>query len=125
MTSFIVYPASVGEKAVLAAYDDVIRQLAEKGPDAQELERIRAKMRSDWYGQLEVPVDRAVLISHAVLFDGNPDRVNEVPAELATVTADQVRTFAAKYLVASNRTILNRVPAQQQGTERPEKKGGN
>ena len=33
------------------------------------------------------------------------------PMSLARVTPEEVRAFAAKYLVKTNRTIINRVPA--------------
>ena len=111
MTSLIFYPPKVQEDALLAAYDAVIAELAAKGPPPAELERIRTKMRADWYAQLEIPVERAAALAHATLFDGRPDRVNEIPAELAKVNADEVKAFAAKYLVKNNRTLINRVPA--------------
>src|SRR5580698_5646437 len=53
MTSFVVAPPGSSEDTVLAAYDDVIAGLKAKGPSAAELERVQAKMRSDWYAQLE------------------------------------------------------------------------
>jgi predicted Zn-dependent peptidase len=81
------------------------------------MDRIRTKMRSDWYGQLEIPVERASVLAHATLFDGNPQRVNEIPDELAKVTAEEVRAFARKYLVNANRTIIDRVPASAPGGE--------
>src|SRR6202451_4117585 len=59
MTSFIVAPSGADESAVIAAYDAAIADLTEHGPSAAELERIRAKMRSDWYGPLEIPISRA------------------------------------------------------------------
>jgi zinc protease len=111
MTSFIVYPPNVTEEQVLAAYDSAIKELADKGPSPRDLERVVAKMRSDWYGQLEIPIDRASALSHAVLFDGSFDRVYQIPEDLAKVTPAQVKAFAAKYLVSTNRTIINRVPA--------------
>jgi zinc protease len=111
MTSFIVYPRNVSETALESAYDTVIAELASKGPSPQALERTSAKVRSDWYRLLEAPIDRASLISHATLFDGNPSRVIQIPDELAKVTPDEVKAFAQKYLVKSNRTIINRVPA--------------
>ena len=56
-----------------------------------------------------------------MLFDGTFDRVYQIPEDLAKVTPAQVRAFAAKYLVTSNRTIINRVPeaksAEKQGGE--------
>ncbi|HEX4485546.1 MAG TPA: pitrilysin family protein [Terriglobales bacterium] len=110
MTSFIVYPPKMTEDQVLAAYDATIKELAVKGPTQQDLDRVITKMRSDWYGQLEIPIDRASALSHAVLFDGSFERVYQIPEDLAKVTPAQVKAFAAKYLVSSNRTIINRVP---------------
>jgi zinc protease len=112
MTSFIVYPPNVAEDKVLAAYDSTIKELIDKGPSQQDLDRIVAKMRSDWYDQLEMPISRASALSHAVLFDGDFERVYQIPEDLAKVTPAQIRAFAAKYIVSTNRTIMNRVPAQ-------------
>jgi len=75
MTSFIVLPSNGSETAVLNAFDEVIAALVARGPDAAELARIQAKMRSDLYAQMERPVERASILAHAVLFDGNADRV--------------------------------------------------
>jgi zinc protease len=110
MTSFIVAPPGMKEADILAAYDQAVSALATNGPSAAELERIRAKMRSDWYDPLEIPISRASVLSHAVLFDGNAESVNEMPVQIATVTSADVRAFAAKYLVKTNRTIIYRVP---------------
>ncbi len=111
MTSFIVYPPNITEDQLLAAYDSAIKELTDKGPSQQDLDRIVSKMRSDWYDQLEIPISRASALSHAVLFDGNFDVVYQIPEELAKVTPAQIRSFAAKYLLSSNRTIINRGPA--------------
>jgi predicted Zn-dependent peptidase len=117
LTSFLVYPPNNKENDVVSAYDVVIAGLGTKGPSSAEMDRIRTKMRSDWYGQLEIPVERASVLAHATLFDGNPQRVNEIPDELAKVTAEEVRAFARKYLVNANRTIIDRVPASAPGGE--------
>ena len=109
LTSFIVYPGNVTENQLLSAYDTAILQLATKGPTQEQVDRVAAKMRSDWYGELEVPVERASALSHAVLFDGSFDSVYELPERIGKVTPTQVREFAAKYLVPNNRTIINRV----------------
>jgi predicted Zn-dependent peptidase len=114
MTSFIVAPPNANEKTLVAAYDNVVADLAEHGPSAADLERIRAKMRSDWYDQLEVPITRASTLSHAVLFDGNAEIVSHVPVEIASVTAQDVQSFAKKYLVKTNRTLIWRVPEPKQ-----------
>ena len=123
MTSFIVYPPNIAEDAVTKAYDQVVAHLAAEGASSSELERIRAKMRSDWYSQLEIPVERASALSHAALFDGNPSRVNEIPDELAKVTSEEIKQFAQKYLVSTNRTIIDRVPAKSEQGAKGSKKG--
>ena len=111
MTSFIVYPPTVREDQLLAAYDGVIAELARKGPSREQVERVAAKMRSDWYSELEIPVNRASALSHAVLFEGNFDSVYQIPDRVAKVTPEEVRSFVAKYLVPGSRTVINRVPA--------------
>jgi len=111
MTSFIVYPPNITQDHVLAAYDATIKELIDKAASQQDLDRIVAKMRSDWYDQLEVPISRASALSHAALFDGAFDAVYQIPEELAKVSPAQIRAFAAKYLVNTNRTLINRVPA--------------
>jgi predicted Zn-dependent peptidase len=116
MTSFIVYPQNVTQDQLLAAYDAAVADLAKKGPSREQVERIAAKMRSDWYDQLEIPVSRASALSHAVLFDGNFDAVYQIPDRVAKVTPEQIRAFVAKYLVPTNRTVINRVPAPAEKT---------
>jgi zinc protease len=120
MTSFVVYPPNVSEADLVKAYDGVIQQLASEGVSQAALERIRAKMRSDWYAQLEQPIDRASVLSHATLFDGTPDRVNQIPDEISKVTSDGIKKFAKKYLISTNRTIIDRVPEKSQ----PKSQGG-
>ena len=123
MTSFIAYPPNVTERDLLTAYDGVIQNLAAHGASQTELQRIRAKMRSDWYTELEIPVERASVISHFALLDGNPDRVNEIPEEIAQVTSHQIMSFCRKYLVDTNRTVINRVPESLVGKTASAAKG--
>lgn len=123
LTSFIIYPPNLQEENILSAYDAALGGLAAQGPTAAVLARVRAKMQSDWYSNMELPIDRASLLSHATLLDGSPERVNEIPDELSHVTSEEVRAFAAKYLVKNQRTIINRVPASNAGKSESGKKG--
>lgn len=113
MTTFIVAPPGTQMDTVLKSVDTVVHRLATDGPTASELTRVVTKMRSDLIDQMEAPIDRASLVAHATLFDGKPDRVNAISAELASVTPAQVKEFAQKYLVAANRTVLERQPTQE------------
>ena len=111
LTTFLVEPKGTPSAKVLAAYDETIQQLATKGPTAEQLARVQTKMRSDLYDQMEQPINRASLIAHAALFDGNAARINTIPADIDKVTPSDVQAFAQKYLVPSNRTIIERNPA--------------
>jgi predicted Zn-dependent peptidase len=111
MTTFLVEPEGTSSAKVLAAYDETIQQLATKGPTAEQLARVQTKMRSDLYDQMEQPINRASLIAHAALFDGNAARINTIPADIDKVTPSDVQAFAQKYLVPRNRTIVERNPA--------------
>ena len=126
MTTFIVSPPGTKMDTVLKSVDKVVDRLAKDGPGAAELARVVTKMRSDLIDQMEAPIDRASILAHATLFDGNPDRVNRIPAELTAVTPSQVKEFAAKYLIAKNRTVLERdpVPTPAAGADVEKKAGG-
>jgi zinc protease len=111
LTTFLVEPEGTPSAKVMAAYDETIQQLATKGPTAEQLARVQTKMRSDLYDQMEQPINRASLIAHAALFDGDAARINTIPADIDKVTPSDVQAFAQKYLVPRNRTIVERNPA--------------
>jgi zinc protease len=111
LTTLLIEPKGTPAEKVLAAYDETIEQLAAKGPTAEQLARVQTKMRSDWYDQMEQPINRASLIAHAALFDGNAARVNTIPADIDKITPSDVQAFARKYLVPRNRTVMERNPA--------------
>ncbi len=117
MTTLIHYASATSADAVLAAYDAAISDLAAKGVPAEELERTRTKILSDWYGELERPVDRAMTLAHSQQFFGSIDPVNQMGDKLAGITSEDVRAFVSKYLVKTNRTILIRVPVSGKGQQ--------
>lgn len=123
LTTVIVYPSDQAVARVLRAYDKTLEELEKRGPSVAELNGIRAKMRSDWYSQLELPITRAQALSHMVLLYGSFDRTYSIPDEISTVTGDDVRTFVNKYLVAANRTVIDRIP--QTSSEAQQNRGAH
>lgn len=125
MNSFIVYPQQVSEADLLAAHDSILAELTTSGVPKTELERTITKTQARWYSELETPVNRATELAITTLFDGSPERVNRIPAEMQTVTSDDIKSFVARYLVKANRTVINRTPAHAaQGTSGAATKGG-
>lgn len=125
MTSFIVSPPGTKLSQVLSAYDGVIDRLGTVGPTQDALQRVLNRMRSDLIDQFGKPILRAVMLAEATVYDGTPDAINRIPAELATVTPAEVKDFAHRYLLPRDRTIVERLPATQSATKSPVEKKGN
>ena len=108
---FGLYKPDTTAAAVVAAIDEEIAKVARGGVSAAELERTKTKMVSDLYGQLEMPLDRAVFLSLAQLFTGDPASVNDIPARIGAVTGADLARVASTYLTVANRTVVDRRPA--------------
>ena len=54
------------------------------------------------------------------LFRDDPNQINSLLTPFEAVTNEQIKTAARKYLVATNRTVINRVPEAK-----PQTTGGN
>jgi predicted Zn-dependent peptidase len=68
-------------------------------------------MESDLYAALEAPLGRADALAIAQTTTGNAAGVNDLPARIRAVTAEDVRRVAATYVTAANRTVVDRRPA--------------
>ena len=102
---------------VIAAFDEVIREIQEQGITEEELAPVKVKLRADFYSNLEggmgAHMPRFGLMHYLAcftLFDGDPNRINTVLDGFQAVTAAQVQAVAKKYLVPKNRAVLVRQP---------------
>ncbi len=111
LSLFGLYKPDTTAKEVVAAIDAEITAIAKGSVSAAELERTKTKMVSDLYGQLELPLDRSVVLCLAQLFDGNAATVNDLPGRIAAVTSADLARVASTYLTAANRTVVDRRPA--------------
>ena len=94
--------------------------IAKSGPSPAELSRVKTKMESDIYAALEVPISRADALAIAQTTTGNAASINELPARIRAVTAEDVRRAAAAYVTARNSTVVDRRPAPKSAPS-PEK----
>jgi predicted Zn-dependent peptidase len=90
--------------------DAVIADIATKGITEKELADAKVSYRSNFYSQLEGSLGKAHLLSSLALFRDDPQQINSLLTPFENVTAAQVKAAAAKYLVPSNRTVIDRVP---------------
>ncbi|WP_372511980.1 M16 family metallopeptidase [Frankia umida] len=90
---------------VLAAVDEELGRLAHDGLVVGELERVQARVVSSLLREADDALGRAMSIAVHELRRGRPELVNELPAEFAAVTADEV-TAAAASLLDQGRSVL-------------------
>jgi zinc protease len=114
---FGLYKPTTGASAVVAAIQDEVDKIARTGATAAELQRVKTKMRSDFYSSLELPINRADSLALAQLILGSASTLNDIPGQIDAVTSADLQRVAARYLTVKNRTLVDRQPAS------PEAKG--
>src|SRR5260370_2362646 len=110
MTTRTTYKPGHTADEVIREMDAVVAELAAKGVTEKELADAKVRYKSNFYNQLESTFGKTHLVSVLALFHDDPKQINSLLASFEKVTAAQVRDVAKKYLVAGNRTVIDRVP---------------
>jgi len=110
MTTRTTYKPGHTADEVIKEMDAVIAEVTSKGVTEKELADAKVRYRSNLYDQLESGQGKAHLLSALALFRDDPQQINSLLTPFENVTAAQVKAAAAKYLVATNRTVIDRVP---------------
>jgi predicted Zn-dependent peptidase len=108
---FGLYKPTTSAKAVADAIQEEIARIAKAGVPAPDLARVKAKMRSDFYSDIELPINRADVLAIAQLLTGSAASVNDIPGQIDAVTPADVQRVAATCLTVANRTVIDRRPA--------------
>jgi zinc protease len=88
----------------------VIADVAASGVTEKELADAKVRYRSNFYSQLESSFGKTHLLSSLALFRDDPSQINSLLTPFQNVTAAQLKAAAAKYMVPTNRTVIDRVP---------------
>jgi predicted Zn-dependent peptidase len=110
MTTRATYKPGHTAAEVVSEMDAVTADLVAKGVTEKELADAKVRYKSNFYNQLESTFGKTHLLSVLALFRDDPGQINSLLTPFEKVTAEQVRQAARKYLVAANRTIIDRVP---------------
>ena len=117
MTTRIFHKPEISSEDTLAALDQIVRIMQEKGISDSELDQLKVKWRSDYFATLEggrgghMPKYGLMhLLACFTLFDGDPQLVNTILEGFLAVTKEQVHDAARKYLQPQNRAIVFRKP---------------
>ena len=124
MTTRIFHKPEISSEATLAAFDEIVREIQEKGISDSELEQLKVKWRSDYFDTLESGRGGSMpkfglmhLLAGFALFDGDPKLVNTILDGFLSVTKEQVREAARKVLQPQNRAVVFRKPTEQSAQE--------
>jgi zinc protease len=122
MVTTIFYKPEYTPEAMLAAYDQVIAEISEKGVSQEELDEVKVKFFADYYSMLEggmgASIPRFGLMHYLAcfsLFDNDPNRINTVLQGFNEVTPAAVSAVARKMLRPRNRAVLSRLPSKNGG----------
>jgi predicted Zn-dependent peptidase len=93
---------------ILAALDEAVAPFLAKPVSAEALARAKVKARSAFYDEVESfnGFGLADLLASYALFDGRPEEVRNIPAQLEQVTPELMQKTAAEWLRSTNRTVL-------------------
>lgn len=118
MTTRTTYKPGHTADEVIKEMDAVTAEVVSKGITDKELADAKIRFRSNFYSQLESSFGKAHLLSVLALFRDDPNQINSLLTPFESVTTAQVKAAAAKYLVASNRTVIDRVPEAKTQSEK-------
>src|SRR6266436_3973472 len=110
MTTRATYKPGHTADEVVREMDAVVADVVAKGITEKELADAKVRYRSNFYNQLESTYGKTHLYSVLALFRDDPKQINSLLTPFESVTAAQVRNVSKKYLVAGNRTVIDRVP---------------
>ena len=122
MVTQIFYKPEFSSDEAVSAFDSIIREIQEKGIEAEELDPVKVKFRADYFSTLEggmgYSMPRFGLMHYLAcftLFDGDPNRINTILDGFLAVTRAEIQEVAKKYLVPKNRAVLVRRPVAMAG----------
>jgi zinc protease len=110
MTTRTTYKPGHTADEVIREMDAVVADVVAKGVTEKELADAKVSYRSNFYSQLEGSMGKAHLLAALALFRDDPQQLNTLLTPFENVTAAQIESVAAKYLVPTNRTVIDRVP---------------
>jgi zinc protease len=117
-TVFALYKPDSDGHAIVRAVDEEIARIVAEGVDDATLARTKTALLADWYNGMEPFISRADTLAKLQLLGGDAGVANRIPGWIEAVTSEDVQRAARTYLVASNRTVIDRVPEAQLAARR-------
>ncbi|MCS7273752.1 MAG: insulinase family protein [Fimbriimonadales bacterium] len=110
---FVLHHPHVPPERVEAIIYEEIARLAEQGVSERELERVRAQILAQRWGDnlyygMQSPLGRALGLAYFAAFEGDPEGVNRALERLLQITPANVQHAVQQYLnTTRNRTVMH------------------
>ena len=106
----VVSPLGTNPKRVEAAVYEEILDLATKGPEDWEMEKVRNGERKRQVGTTSSDLNRAITIAQDAVFFNDPMLMYTEVKRYEAVTKDDIQRAAQQYLIENNRSVLMTLP---------------
>jgi zinc protease len=100
-----------GAEARAVIYKE-LEDIADKGITERELQKAKNKVRSIFVFALESNMSRAMRLAEFEMYSGDANLLNHEADRYLAVTLDDVKRVAKQYFAATNRTVLDVLPAK-------------
>jgi zinc protease len=100
----------VEPERLLEILDEEVDRIRREGVTAQELERARNQVRSSVIMGRQSVMGRAEALQTANFYYGSPEAARDAVDRVASVTAEDVRRVAERYLTPENRAVIFTIP---------------
>jgi zinc protease len=104
---------------IRATIDEEIKRLAEEGPTAEEMEKLRNTLYNDAVRSRQSTLFRAQRLAEYTLYDGDPHIFNTELGHYLAITPERIREAVSHYLLTENHSAMEVVPAHAAASEAP------
>jgi predicted Zn-dependent peptidase len=109
------YPQAGSADDILTAVDEELDRLANDGPEAGELDRVRARLSARLFREVDDVLGRTLTMAVFELLHGDPALLNALPDRLAEVTAAQLSSAAASIRIQPRSLLVLQPSAAADG----------
>ena len=108
----ILATGHTGEEARRVIFEE-IQSIAQRGVTERELEKAKNRVRAAFVFGLQSNLQRAMNLAEFEMYWGNAELLRTELARYTSVTREDVQRVARQYFEATNRTVLDVLPAEQ------------
>jgi len=109
-------PGVKPEDVEQAIYKEVA-DVAKEGVTAAEMDKARTQFRRSMIQTRESALRTAIRLGQYAVFFNDPGLINTIMDKYNSVTAEQVKSAAQRYLVPTERAVVTTLPEQQAGAK--------